>query len=66
MPDDFAVAVGHTYPSSCIRDDDTVIYRSLYVGYDAETRRAAFEVRGESARQLGRLMAGLPFDPTES
>lgn len=37
-------------------------YSAVCVDYDEPTRLAAFEVRDEPARALGRMLAGLPLN----
>ena len=60
MPAGFEVAIGHTYATSCVQDDKVFHYSAVCIAYDEPTRLATFEVRGESARTLGRMLAGLP------
>ena len=64
MPDGFEVAIGHTYPTSCTQGDKVLRYSAVCVAYDERTRLASFEVKGKPAADLGRMLAGLPFDPT--
>jgi hypothetical protein len=64
MPDTFEVAIGHTYPTSCVQGDKVLRYSAVCVAYDERTRLASFEVKGKPAADLHRMLAGLPFDPT--
>jgi hypothetical protein len=66
MPEGVEVAIGHAYPTSCIHGDKVFHYAAVCIAYDEPTRLATFEVRGESACTLARVLAGLLLDGLQS
>lgn len=45
LPDGFEVAIGHTYPTSCVQGDKVLRYSAVCIAYDESTQLAMFEVR---------------------